>query len=67
MNEWQYTNEFFEAGRDRYRSGGVITDNPYNYETAEEKDVQAELYRQNEWQAGFFSEHMLSIGAKKVS
>ena len=67
MSDWQYTNPFYEEGKQSYLSGGSLRDNPYDYTKVEDKDVQQELYRQNEWQAGFFNEHMLSIGAKKIA
>jgi hypothetical protein len=56
MNEWQYTNQFFEEGREHFSSGGEIKDCPYNYlnvDQDDEKKVQSELYRQQEWLAGF--------------
>jgi hypothetical protein len=58
MNDWQYTNQFFEEGRVHYATGGYPKDCPYNYLSDEvdqtnEKEVQAELYRQQEWLAGF--------------
>lgn len=63
MVEWQYTNQFFEEGQDHYSKGGSIKDCPYNYldvEQTDEKKVQSELYRQQEWLAGFrcaFTKH----------
>ena len=58
MNEWQYTNQFFEEGMAHQQNGGSVRDCPYNYLSDEidhddEKKVQAELYRQQEWYAGF--------------
>lgn len=53
-NDWQYTNQFFEEGRDHYLSGGSINDCPYNYLSVEEvEDIQWEMYRQQEWLSGF--------------
>ena len=65
MNDWQFTNSFFLEGRDSYLSGGSLKDNPYDYKSVEEKLVQQELYRANEWHAGFYCAYMESIGLKK--
>lgn len=56
VNDWQYTNEFFTEGFDHYRSGGDIKDCPYNYLSVDQSDsklVQGEIYRMQEWYAGF--------------
>lgn len=56
MNEWQYTNQFFEEGKYDYSEGKTINDCPYNYldiDQDNERDIQSELYRQQEWLAGF--------------
>lgn len=55
-NDWQYTNQFFEEGKLHYINGGQIKDCPYNYldvDQSDEKLVQSEHYRQNEWLYGF--------------
>lgn len=53
-NDWQYTNQFFEEGREHYLSGGKIDDCPYNYLSVEDvKEIQWEMYRQTEWLSGF--------------
>jgi hypothetical protein len=67
MNEWQYTNQFFEEGKHHFINGGSLKDNPYDYTNVEERFVQSELYRQNEWHAGFYSEYMNSIGIEKTA
>ena len=70
MNEWQYTNQFFEEGRNYFDLGGSIDDCPYNYleiEQHDEKKVQAELYRQKEWLAGFHFQFKESLGSKKIA
>jgi hypothetical protein len=56
MNEWQYTNQFFEEGKTHFLASGSVKDCPYNYlsvEQDDEKKVQAEHYRQTEWLGGF--------------
>lgn len=56
MVEWQYTNQFFEEGKIHFINGGQIKDCPYNYlevDQNDEKLVQSEHYRQNEWITGF--------------
>lgn len=56
MNEWQYTNEFFIEGIEHYNHGGSIKDCPYDYLDVDQSNVklvQSELYRQQEWYAGF--------------
>ncbi len=56
MNEWQYTNQFFEEGKLHYDNGGSVEDCPYDYlsvDQEDEKQVQTELYRQKEWLEGF--------------
>lgn len=67
MNEWQYTNQFFEEGKQHFLIGGNLKDNPYDYTSVEEKLVQGELYRQNEWHAGFYAEYMNSIGVQRIA
>ena len=60
MNDWQYTNQFFEEGKNHYDNGGNIKDCPYDYllvEQEDEKKVQQELYRQREWLEGFRFQH----------
>lgn len=56
MQDWQYTNQFFEEGRLHFSTGGSINDCPYDYldvDQSDEKLVQTEHYRQNEWLEGF--------------
>ncbi len=56
MNEWQYSNQFFEEGKLAFESSFQIKDCPYDYLSVEqdnESKVQQELYRQQEWLAGF--------------
>lgn len=58
MNDWQYTNQFFDEGHIHQSSGGSIDDCPYNYlsDDIDQEDplaVQKELYRQKEWLSGF--------------
>ena len=73
MNEWQYTNQFFEEGREHFSNGGEIKDCPYNYlsvEQDDEKKVQSELYRQQEWLAGFrcqFTIRNNSLNSKMIA
>ena len=73
MNEWQYTNQFFEEGKQHFSYGGEIKDCPYNYlsvEQDDEKKVQAELYRQQEWLAGFrhqFTVREMSLNVEKIA
>ena len=70
MNEWQYTNQFFEEGRLQYKLGGIIKDCPYDYLAVDQEDVktlQAELYRQQEWLAGFNFEHTENLNNKKIA
>lgn len=67
MGDWQYTNQFFEEGQEHYLKGGSIKDCPYDYldvDQDDEKKVQNELYRQQEWLAGFrcaFSKQTASL------
>jgi hypothetical protein len=61
-SDWQYTNQFFEEGRIHYHTGGSPSDCPYNYlseevDQTDDKAVQTELYRQQEWLAGFHHGH----------
>jgi hypothetical protein len=68
MNEWQYTNQFFEEGKFHQSSGGSVTDCPYNYlsiEQDDDKKVQSELYRQQEWLAGFHQSYKDKIFREK--
>jgi|LakMenEpi06Jul12_1017403.scaffolds.fasta_scaffold01100_2 hypothetical protein len=56
MNDWQYTNQFFEEGKLHYTNGGSVDDCPYDYLSVDQEDeklVQNELYRQKEWLEGF--------------
>lgn len=67
MNEWQYSNQFFNEGKDHYESGGLVKDCPYNYlsvDQADEKVVQGELYRQTEWLGGFHHAYRESFHKK---
>jgi len=70
MNEWQYTNQFFEEGRIHQCSGGSVRDCPYDYlsdeiDAFDDKAVQAELYRQQEWLAGFHQSYKDQIYPEK--
>ena len=70
MNEWQYTNQFFVEGREHYDSGGSVNDCPYDYLDVDQDDermVQSELYRQQEWLAGFNLAHRESLLAVKTA
>lgn len=70
MNEWQYTNQFFEEGRIHFSVGGSVKDCPYDYlhvEQDDEKQVQAELYRQKEWLTGFHFQFKESLLEKKTA
>lgn len=61
-NDWQYTNQFFEEGKDHYANGGSINECPYNYldvDQSNEKLVQSEHYRQTEWLSGFRCGHAM--------
>ncbi len=56
-DDWQYTNQFFDEGKNHYNQGGEIKDCPYDYlsvDQTDEKKVQWEHYRQKEWLAGFW-------------
>ena len=67
--DWQYTNQFFEEGRDHYASGGTIKDCPYNYLEVDQtnlKLVQNELYRQKEWLEGFRNAHDLQNSSSNL-
>jgi hypothetical protein len=66
MNEWQYTNQFFEEGREHYEEGGSIKDCPYDYLSVEDNHVQTEMYRQQEWIAGFRYAHIGQLGPTNV-
>ncbi len=71
-NEWQYTNQFFEEGRTYFHTGGSLKDCPYDYLSAEidqsdDKAVQAELYRQQEWLAGFRHGHSDLLETRKTA
>ena len=66
MGEWQYTNQFFEEGREHYEEGGSINDCPYDFKTVDQtnsKLVQSEMYRQEEWISGFKFGHKVVITA----
>jgi len=68
MNEWQYTNQFFEEGAQHYEKGGSVKDCPYNYldvDQSNEKMVQSERYREGEWLAGFKFGYSRSLSNKK--
>jgi len=72
MNEWQYTNQFFDQGYFHYANNGSVKDCPYNYlsediDQTNEKEVQAELYRQQEWLAGFSHGYKTSFEDKKIA
>lgn len=70
MNDWQYTNQFFEEGKDAYRKGQLIKDCPYDYLSVDQDDVkkvQNELYRQKEWLEGFRIEYDLTFNKKSVN
>lgn len=70
VNDWQYTNQFFEEGRNHYAKGGMIKDCPYDYLTVEEdneKELQNELYRQQEWLTGFRFGHEELLNGKKTA
>ena len=72
MDDWQYTNQFFEEGRMHYNDGGSIKDCPYDYlnvDQSDEKLVQSELYRMREWLEGFkcgFSLHTNMLNQKSA-
>ena len=56
MNDWQYSNPFFLEGYTAAESGKKINNCPYDYMRYEdENDIQTELYRQQEWYAGYNS------------
>lgn len=64
IDDFQYTNQFFEEGRSHFVIGGSVKDCPYDYLSAEqddEKQVQNELYRQKEWLAGFHFQYRESL------
>lgn len=70
MNEWQYTNQFFEEGRVHFGIGGSINDCPYDYLDVDQDDehqVQNELYRQKEWLAGFQFQFKESLLETKIA
>lgn len=70
MNEWQYTNQFFEEGRIHFGLGGSVKDCPYDYlevDQDDEKQIQAELYRQKEWLAGFHFQFNENLQAAKTA
>lgn len=70
MREWQYTNQFFEQGRMHFQEKGSVNDCPYNYlevDQDNEKLVQSELYRQQEWLAGFQFEFKESLLQEKIA
>lgn len=70
MNDWQYTNQFFLEGREHYSEGGSVNDCPYDYldvDQENERLVQSELYRQQEWLAGFHFAHKESLLEKKTA
>lgn len=63
-NDWQYTNQFFEEGKDAYLSNVQVKDCPYNYlavDQDDEKLVQLEYYKQTEWLGGFHYAHKQSL------
>lgn len=70
MNEWQYTNQFFEEGRIHFSQGGSVNDCPYDYldvDQDNEKLIQSELYRQMEWLAGFQFQFKESLVESKIA
>ena len=70
MNDWQYTNQFFEEGRLHFSNGGDVNDCPYDYLDVDQDNevvVQNELYRQQEWRAGFHFEYKESLLQEKTA
>lgn len=70
MNDWQYTNQFFLEGVDHYNHGGSVNDCPYDYlEVDQDNDklVQSELYRQQEWLAGFQHGYKEDLHTKRTA
>ncbi len=70
MNEWQFTNQFFEEGRVHFSCGGSVNDCPYDYMDVDQDDetqVQNELYRQKEWLAGFHFQFNESLTEAKIA
>lgn len=70
MNDWQYTNQFFEEGKVAFESNFHIKDCPYDYLSVDqdkEDKVQSELYRQQEWLAGFHFAFQESLHEKKTA
>lgn len=68
MNEWQFSNEFFEEGKLAFLNQENIKDCPYNYlivDQDNEKLVQSEHYRQSEWLAGFHFAFQETLYEKK--
>jgi len=54
--EWQYSNPFYQDGVLAASSGKTLADCPYDYiRFDEEADIKMEMYRQQEWYAGFRS------------
>jgi len=71
-NEWQYTNQFFDEGYMHYTNNGSIKDCPYDYlsieiDQTDDKAVQKELYRQQEWLAGFNHGHKDQLENRKTA
>lgn len=70
MNDWQYTNQFFEEGKLAFLNQEQIKDCPYNYLSVDQEDeklVQSEHYRQSEWLAGFHFGFQESLYEKKTA
>jgi len=70
MNEWQYSNQFFEEGKTAFLNKEEIKNCPYNYlsvDQDDEKKVQWEHYRQNEWLAGYHFGFRESLHEKKIA
>lgn len=56
MTEYQYDNPFYQSGRLAALMGESINTCPYDYlKFDEELDIQTEMYRQQEWYAGYRS------------
>ena len=56
MEEYQFTNQFFEEGNVAFREGKSVTACPYDYlKYDDKKDIVYEHYRQREWLAGWRS------------
>lgn len=70
MNDWQYSNQFFEEGKLAFLNQDQIKNCPYNYLSVDQEDeklVQLEHYRQSEWLAGFHFAFQESLYEKKTA